>query len=284
MSDYTFATVNLSPAMLAWMDDSLVQTPAFRNEDLIAWLLIALLSLVFVLGAVCVFLVLQLRRSIRWQKSNAKLVEKKSALPSVRQLRPVLYEAPHRWLAIKFEYPQAVQAALDLHRPMPCSWEQGLAGVREDKMFISPPVKGWILVIGSGLPDPADDVDFVFRFVLHLSRTFGEVQYFCANRATNSHAWVRAESARIIRAYAWAGSTIWNQGDVTDEERELELRCFAYGEAPPPSFPPTQTHRLNAEKVSRLAGRWSLDPTALDARAIPPHPGIAGEFYFNKPH
>lgn len=270
--------------MLAWMDDSLVQTPAFRNDDLIAWLLIALLSLVFVLGAVCVFLVLQLRRSIRWQKSNAKPAEKKSALLAGHRLRPVLYETPNRWLAIKCDYPQAIQAALDLHRPTPCSWEQGLAGVREDKLFISPPVKGWILVIGTRLPDPADDVDFVFRFVLHLSRTFGEVQYFSANRAISSHAWVKAERARILRAYAWAGTTIWNQGVPTDAERELDLRCFDYGEAPPPAFPPKHSHRLNVEKVSQLAGRWSVDPTALDARAIPPHPGIAGEFYYNKPH
>ena len=93
-----------------------------------------------------------------------------------------------------------------------------------------------------------------------------------------------ADRARIIRGYAWAGTTLWNQGEPTTAERDLGLHCFEYGQSPPPSFPPKQSHRLNVEKVSQLAGRWSVDPTALDERAIPPQPGIAGEFHCKKLH
>src|SRR5271165_2594366 len=46
---------------------------------------------------------------------------------------------PGCWLAIKSRSSLAVQSALGLHNPKPCSWIQGLAG--EGKLFIAPPVK-----------------------------------------------------------------------------------------------------------------------------------------------
>src|SRR5690242_14444365 len=69
---------------------------------------------------------------------------------------------PNCWIAVRSRSLPAVQSALGLHNPKPCSWMDGLAG--EQKLFIAPPVKGWILVMGSGLPEPSEDVDACFRF------------------------------------------------------------------------------------------------------------------------
>src|SRR5580765_7560098 len=85
---------------------------------------------------------------------------------------------PTSWLAIKSRNLVAVQSALGLHHVKPCSLLEGLAG--HEKLFIAPPLKGWILVFGSGLPDPADDVDLCFRFIVNLSRKLGAVQFFSA--------------------------------------------------------------------------------------------------------
>src|SRR5438128_6883782 len=106
--------------------------------------------------------------------------------------RPSYLRRPASWLAIKSRNLLAVQSALGLHNPKPCSWSEGLAG--EQKLFIAPPVNGWILVIGSGLPDPSEDVDACFRFVVDLSRKLGQVQFFSASRILHHHAWVRAEA------------------------------------------------------------------------------------------
>ena len=56
---------------------------------------------------------------------------------------------PACWLAVKSRNVLAVQSALGLRNVKRCSWLEGLAG--EEKLFIAPPVKGWILVMGSGL-------------------------------------------------------------------------------------------------------------------------------------
>lgn len=187
-----------------------------------------------------------------------------------------LFPRPSCWLAIKSRNLLAVKSALGLHNAKPCSWTDAL--VEDQKLFISPPVKGWILVMGSGLPDPSDDVDICFRFLVQLSRRLGHVQLFNASRILNHHAWVRAERGKIVRAYAWAGVTLWQQGKRTPAEKELGLRCFDYSEEPGRvSFSQPDVCYLNAEKVPQLAARWSVDPGRLDPSSLEATHGLAGE-------
>jgi hypothetical protein len=183
---------------------------------------------------------------------------------------------PGSWLAIKSRSSLSVQSALRLHNPKPCSWMQGLAG--EGKLFIAPPVKGWVLVIGSALPDPSEDVDICFRFLLDLSRKLGQVQFFSASRILHYHAWVKADAGRIVRAYAWAGKTLWAQGPRTSAEKELDLKCFGYLEtAERPAFGQPDVASSNVEKLPLLAARWSIDPGRIDERFLQMERGIAGE-------
>lgn len=190
-------------------------------------------------------------------------------------LPPALLKRPTQWLAVRSRNVHAVQVALGLNNVQPCTWLEGLAG--DEKLFIAPPVKGWVLIIGSGLPDPADDADVCFRFLTGLSQKLGHVQYFQANRALGHHAWVRVESGRVMRGYAWAGKTLWNQGIATRPEAELGLRCFQYFESPDEIFEQSDLIAANVEKVSSLAGRWSLDPGAVDEHLFEHAYGIAGE-------
>jgi hypothetical protein len=121
-------------------------------------------------------------------------------------------------------------------------------------------------------------VDGCFRFLLGLSRKLGHIQYFSANRILNHHAWVRAEAGRIVRAYAWADRTVWNQGVKTRAELELGLKCLQYFESPERSlFGAPEILTTNTEKVPLLASRWSLDPASIDERVIDHAVGIAGE-------
>ena len=59
---------------------------------------------------------------------------------------------PASWLAIRSQNPQAVRDALGLDHFTPCPWVEGLTGGHG--FFIGAPVNGWIIVTGSGLPDP----------------------------------------------------------------------------------------------------------------------------------
>ncbi len=187
-----------------------------------------------------------------------------------------IFRRPGCWLAIKGRSQLAVQSALGLHNPKPCSWIEGLAG--SEKLFIAPPVKGWILVVGTGLPDPSDDIDACFRFVLDISRKLGQVQFFCLSRILHHHAWVKAERGKVVRAYAWAGRTLWQQGTPTPAERELDLKCFGYtDQTERPVFGQPDVAAINVDKVPLLAARWSLDPARIELRVLEAGCGIAGE-------
>ena len=192
------------------------------------------------------------------------------------------FEQPSRWLAVKANDPSVVQAALHLNRPTACSWEEGLAEAREDKLFISPPISGWVLVVGPGLPEPAEDVDLCYRFLTELSRKLGHVQFFSASRVVNYHCWALLERGHVYRAYAWAGETLWNQGPLTAAERDLGLVCFGYGTEQNP-FAIREVLTVNSDNVNQLAARWSVDPCAYSPAMLNGR-GIVGEFSQSKPH
>lgn len=235
-------------------------------------LLILLLGLALSVGAG--FVVLIVRRMRRPLPGGAMPVAGPFSTPP--SLRARFLRRPACWLAVRSRNPFAVQRALGLHHPKPCSWLAGLAG--EEKLFIAPPIKGWILVTGTGLPDPSEDVDACFRFVVELSRKLGHVQFFSASHVLHHHAWVQADGGRVLRAYAWAGRTLWNQGRRTAAEKELDVKCFDYADpGQEASFGQPDALASNVDKVPLLAARWSLDPGRLEERFLEKERGIAGE-------
>ena len=153
---------------------------------------------------------------------------------------------------------------------------------RDNKLFISPSISGWVLVMGSGLPGPFEDVDEFFHFLSGLSRKLGQVQFFTSSRVVNHHAWVLMERGRVFRAYAWAGETLWNQGPMTAAEKELALRCFDYA-SEQNVFALKEELAANTDRVGQLAARWSVDPGALCSGSWNGH-GIVGGLSSSKSH
>ena len=228
-------------------------------------------------AAVGIFVTIVLLAS-RWQRQT----DRSSPLTLVphhprrrRRSFPTGSRQPATWLAIRSRDPARVLAAFALNDPEPCSWNEGFNC--ESKLFIAPAIRGWVLVVGAGVPDPAEDVDACFRFLQKLSRQFGQVQWFHADPLLRHHAWARMEGGRVLRAYAWAGMTLWNQGPRCAAEMELRLACFDYGDDPPASpWGIADVLSSNVEKVPRLAARWSLGPAELES-LLPRHArGIAG--------
>ncbi len=245
--------------------------------ELAVWLLLVVLAVVLLLGFLFLALVLHMSRRRRLQGSE--LVGKRTVASAHRHLsaRHPITSLPPRWLAIRSTRLTAVQNALGLTNPTPCPVGEGLAGTDDFNLFISPPIRGWILVTGNDLPEPAEDVDHCFVWLQQLSLKLGEVQFYSANRALNHHAWARLLTGEVFRAYAWAGETLWNQGALTRAEIELGLHCHPYGEhrTGHPHFNELRTG--NTEKVPLLAGRWSLDPATIDTALDSPQTGLTGE-------
>jgi hypothetical protein len=250
------------------------EVPASRQDDIVAVLLIAMVTAIIV----CVGLMrLVVRRELR----------KRAAARSSRetpQLSASLFEPPSRWLAVHSQNPQTIQAALGVQHARACSWSDALATPFEPRLFISPPVNGWIVVMGCDLPDPADDIDECFKFLAAISQKLGEVQFFSRNRAVGHHGWVRMDGGKVLRAYVWAGETLWNQGPVTEAERELKMRCLTYTEGPEVlGYVGREALSLNTERVVRLAAAWSLDPTSVEGADLESK-GIAGDLLHGRYH
>jgi hypothetical protein len=252
-------------------------SPAEIKE--VAWLLM-LIPFGIVLGTGFFFIYCAWRRA---SLLNSNLPSNRlPAATGAEGFRISAFEQPSRWLAVKTNDPFVVQIALHLNRPTACSWEEGLAEAREDKLFISPPVSGWVLVVGPGLPEPAEDVDLCYRFLTELSRKLGHVQFFSASRIVNYHCWALLERGHVYRAYAWAGETLWNQGPLTAAERDLGLVCFGYGTEQNP-FAIRELLTANSDNINQLAARWSVDPGACSPAMLNGR-GIVGEFSQSKPH
>jgi len=217
-----------------------------------------------VAGIIFIWMMFLHRRAKRLEKA-ATQAPRPRAFPQLRPQRPVT------WVAIRSVSPEMVQAALGLSQSIPCSWSEGMAGGHE--FFISPRVNGWVIVTGLALPSPDDDVDACFLFLTSLSRKLGHVQYFHAEKFTHHHAWARVDDGCVTRAYAWTGETVWNQGTKTLPESRIGLKCFNYGD----SGATREIAEMNFEKIGALAGRWSVDPAAIDEHLLDQAGGTAGE-------
>jgi len=254
---------------LAWLDAT-----AARNDDLVAVLLVCLVVAVVISA-------LAIRRLVRrelLQRDAAPDFEIASAPSSA------IFDAPTRWLAVRTHNPQLVQDALGVKNPRVCSWSDALATPFEPRLFISPAVRGWVLFMGCDLPDPTDDIDQCFLFLTRLSHKLGEVHFFARNRAVSHHGWARLDGGRVVRAYVWAGETLWKQGTVTEGERDLKVRCLTYIETTDIlGLLEREALALNTEKVVRLAAAWSIDPTNVEASALESK-GIAGDLLHSKLH
>ncbi|HKI68099.1 MAG TPA: hypothetical protein VKA67_00810 [Verrucomicrobiae bacterium] len=246
-----------------------------NSWDLIPILLLMLFSIALGGGTAIVLLVLHWRRR-EFDLRSISTDHNEGYFSGLIPLRAPFLRRPTVWLAIRNHNLVAVQSALALHNAKPTSLVDGRVSSQE--LLIAPPFRGWILVFGSGLPNPADDVDVCFRFLLDLSRKLGHVQFFVADQVLCHHAWAQAEAGRVIRAYAWAGQTLWNQGIKTVAELKLGFKCFNYGELSEGAvWNRNEVMAANADKVPLLAAHWSLDPAEVQFRLAEQGGGITGE-------
>jgi len=200
---------------------------------------------------------------------------------------PIPFGPSMAWLAVRCDEAVAVVDALGLEDAEPCNWNSGVGAIYDDwlggsRIFVSPPVDGWTLVVGLPLPHPMGPgfVDKCTPLLVELGGAFEEVQYFFSYPPIDYYAWARVKDGRLVRAFAVSDEgIIWNKGRTTKEERALGLRLFelrgvkgrkgdAGGEL---ILHPTEDH------VMRLASQWSIDPAALCEKHGSPAQGYISE-------
>lgn len=190
------------------------------------------------------------------------------------------------WLAIRTRDTARVLGVMRLGDLQPSNWRCGIGHVydatRNDaKVYVSPPANGWTFIIGLALPQPLGGgfADKATPFLLELGKQFIEVQYYLTCPAIDYYAWARIVDGKLVRAFAVGDDgVIWNKGRPGKDEKTLGLQLFElrgvsgrHGDAGGAlHLHPTEEH------VIRLAARWSLDPTKLEALSAAPALGVIG--------
>ncbi len=186
---------------------------------------------------------------------------------------PVPFGYKMAWLAIKTDDTMGVASVIGLRQVEDANWNSGIGTVYDDELgaqriFLSPPVEGWTLVVGLALPHPVGPqfVDKLTPLLLRLGGTYSEVQYYFTYPMIDFFAWARVSNGKLVRAFALGDEgIIWNKGKPSKEERALGLRLFelrgvrgrkgdAGGEL---VLYPTEEH------VLQIARGWGLDPLSL---------------------
>jgi hypothetical protein len=205
--------------------------------------------------------------------------------------RPFGYKST--WLAVRTEDTKAVFDAIGLTQGVISNWKSGIKFSYNrdfDKnvvpTFVTPPVNGWTLVLtGLGLgadgEAPKSELETLLK---HLSKRFGESQYFGSYRVVDYVSWYRAKNGKIERGFSFADGTLFaNIGqttkaeldagyfDMTDMTEQMLWDVFMKAEEE------SQTYYINEEDPMKIAETWSVNPLSIDkVQGLIAATGLAG--------
>lgn len=194
---------------------------------------------------------------------------------------PVPFGPKCTWLAVRAESAPAVAEQLGLVEAQSASWAEGVhAGYqgrrspafagRRSTVFVTPPVEGWVLVLGTTDRLEADEL------LTGLSARWGEAQRFATHRGASAGGWALARAGRVVRALAFGDGLVASaEGEPTAVERDLGLSRIP-GEPGAPVAGDEEEPCLDEAEVLRVAAAWSLDPSTLEGRDGPCEPGVVG--------
>lgn len=179
-----------------------------------------------------------------------------SAIPD----SPIPFGYKTSWLCVRAQDPQEVAGILGLKNPQIANWESGYKALGQGKVFVSPAISGYVLVIGYERNDIGDLLEEPLELA-RLGKLFPQVQYYASHRVVDYATWAKLEDGKMIRAYGWCGDqgeVLRNEGTVTPEEQQIGMGN--------PLTDPLGTEDWDAfdvpdeETVIELAALWGIDP------------------------
>jgi hypothetical protein len=197
--------------------------------------------------------------------------------------KPIGFGRKNQWIAAKCDASKDLADALQLQEVQPANWRSGhraAYGYPKALVFITPPLNGWILAVG-GLPDPSDPSALATwrTLMTRVSLQFGEAQFFATHRVCSYTAWGRYIKGDEKRLFANGDVPLYNFGKAFADEAELLTHFFdpASPEASNESYWSREDlHFPDEDDVFKLAQAWSIDPSELESKDLPPSCGLVG--------
>lgn len=160
------------------------------------------------------------------------------------------------WIAIRSEDTARVIEVLGLGTPPRLGWTAGVEAARQQGVFVTPAINGWILVMGSELIEGTVSAR-------KLSAQMGcEVQVFATYRVSDCHMWERASGDDEYRLFSIEDWDLKVEGPITEIERELGIDKFVAAQASD-DFDDEGIDIPGEDTVMNVAGNWSVNPSEL---------------------
>lgn len=177
--------------------------------------------------------------------------------------RPVAFGNKTMWLTVPTTEPGRLGEELGVKGMEPCNWSMGIRrAYNEDAVFITPPVDGWCMVVGEGLPYPdvEEESKRLKALLERLSGVYGGAFCFGSYITVGMECWFRAEEGRMVRSFVYMEGKIFEEeGQPIDGEVPIDARCPA----------------------EQVAGNWCVNPATLERRTdLGPGLGLVGVLPF----
>lgn len=236
---------------------------------------------------------------------------------------PRLFGGRVGWFAVVSDDMALVARVLGLGAIQVANWKSGLkvactpqppSESPNRRVFVTPPLDGWVLVVGASLPYPVEadgsnnELERIARrfdaLMLRLASHFDQVQHFASYRTSNFVTWTR-RTERTYRSFTYGDGCVYlNRGAQTKAERERglpDLTGMDLGSANQALFQLLADEQAKKDAlldsglslheamqrvgrsampdeshVAELAGLWSLDPARIEERFHAKSTGLLG--------
>ena len=179
--------------------------------------------------------------------------------------KPIGFGYKNKWIAVKSNDKEKVATFLNLKNIQKSNWESGLKFGYEKGMFVTPEIKGWILVLGIDISDL--ETNNTKELLQRISKEFGECQIFLTHRIVEYHFWGLARNGKIERLYSYVGESGENlivEGEPTEIEKRYNLVNTFSVEAKNDEYLEREDIEIPDEEiVMKIAEDWSINPTKI---------------------
>jgi len=212
------------------------------------------------LGYILYLAYLSIRLSFELKKEISKEQRDKELIPD----SPIGFGYKNEWIAVKTQNANEVADLLNL-KARKCNWSEG---VSSGKVFITPPIEGWVLVLGTELSVFEEEKNLII--LKKLSLKFDECQAFLTNRIVDYHSWALVKKGELIRAVRYFLEDevpFFIIGEPTKIEQNLKFEFPSIDEVEDESYwEKDDVYFIDEDTVMMIAENWSINPTTLDKR------------------
>ena len=170
------------------------------------------------------------------------------------------------WLCIKGGTPREVIKTIGLKNSYEANWESGLKAASDgfmEKVFVSPLVGGYVLVIGYIPFGVKNSVKEELAVLDKIADKFDEMSCFATQSTVDIHVWAKYVGGKLKRGYGWlgeSGQVYLNEGNLTPEEFKLGYNKLITD----PDCDWETVEFPDMEHVFTMAKEWGIAPDLSD--------------------